>query len=118
VVAVGLLGVFVTSGLNRSDIPHTLKSQVNLDNVNFVSDPHLAEVLEKTTATHEQVEAATRINQEARLHALKASFFILAGIALLAIFPASGLPAHVPGDAPATAGPDREPKGIAAAHAT
>lgn len=117
VVAVGLLSVFVTAGLNRSEVPDSLKAQVNLDNVNFVSDPHLEEVLEKTTATHEQAEKATRINQDARLHALKASFFILAGIALLAIFPASGLPRRMPGDAPESATPAREPEAVAAAPA-
>ncbi len=39
-----------------------------------------------------------RINVEARLRALKASFLILAAIALLAIFPAFGLPNYMAGE--------------------
>ena len=39
-----------------------------------------------------------RINEEARLRALKATFLMIAGISLLAIFPALGLPNYVPGN--------------------
>jgi hypothetical protein len=60
----------------------------------------LEEVLARTTATTEQVDEAVAINQEARLRALRASFLILAGIALLAIFPASRLPDYRPGEIP------------------
>jgi MFS family permease len=104
VVAVSLLGLIVTTSLNRSAIPDSLKTQVNLDNVNFVTNARLKDVLAGTTATPQQVDEAVAINQEARLRALKASFLILAGIALLAIFPASRLPKSIsetsPTDAP------------------
>jgi MFS family permease len=100
VVAVSLLGLIVTTSLNRSAIPDSLKTQVNLDNVNFVTNAHLREALARTTATTEQVDEAVAINQEARLRALRASFLILAGIALLAIFPASRLPDYRPGEIP------------------
>jgi MFS family permease len=100
VVAVSLLGLIVTTSLNRSAIPDSLKTQVNLDNVNFVTNAHLKEALARTTATAEQVDEAVAINQEARLRALRASFLILAGIALLAIFPASRLPDYRPGEIP------------------
>ncbi|MGB7161150.1 MAG: MFS transporter [Tepidisphaeraceae bacterium] len=106
VVAVGLLSVFVTTGLNQSTIPDSLKTQINLDNVNFVSNTHLEDVLEQTTATPEQVDEAVLINEGARLRALKAGFVILAGIALLAIFPASALPRRIPGDASEVVAPD------------
>jgi hypothetical protein len=95
VVAVGLLSLMVVTGLNRSTIPDSLKRQVDLDNINFVTNTHLKEVLAKTTATPEQVEEAVAINKEARLRSLKASFMILAGISLLAIFPATGLPKKI-----------------------
>src|SRR5262245_53415766 len=95
VVAVSLLGLIVATSLNRSPIPDSLKTQVNLDNVTFVTNTHLKDVLARTTATQEQVDAAVAINQEARLRALKASFLILAGIALLAIFPATRLPKSI-----------------------
>ena len=95
VVAVSLLALIVTSSLNRAAIPDSLRTQVNLDNVNFVTNDHLKNVLSRTTATQEQIDEAVAINQESRLRALKASFLILAGIALLAIFPATRLPKSI-----------------------
>jgi MFS family permease len=101
VVAVGLLSLFVFSSIGENPlIPLELKAQVNLDSVNFISNAQLEEVMGATTATSEQVAEAVRINEEARLRALKASFLILAAIALLAIFPSRGLPNYVPGDVP------------------
>lgn len=94
VVAVGVLSLNVTTLLNRSTIPDSLKTQVNLDNVNFVTNTHLKEVLSRTTATPEEVDEAVRLNEAARLRALQDSLLILAGISLLAIFPATGLPKH------------------------
>ena len=41
-----------------------------------------------------------RINEEARLGALKISFFLLGGVALLAIFPAGRLPDYRPIEVP------------------
>jgi hypothetical protein len=55
-------------------------------------------VLQATSATPEQVEKAVAINENARLRALRASFLIVAGISLLAIFPAMRLPKYVPGE--------------------
>jgi predicted MFS family arabinose efflux permease len=100
VVAVGLLGTIILSSLAQSSIPASLKVQVNLDNVNFVTNDQLESVLGETTATPEQVAEAVRLNEEARLKALKASFLILAGISLLALVPARGLPAYVRGEVP------------------
>jgi len=97
VVAVGLLTIVLTVGINRSALP----SQFNLDNfshVDFVSNDQLKDVLSTTSATPEQVDEAVRINEDARLRALRASFLLLALICLLAIFPAAGLPDYVPGE--------------------
>jgi len=110
VVAVSLLGLIVTTSLNHSAIPDSLKTQVNLDNVNFVPNTHLKEVLSRTTATSQGVDEAVAINQEARLRALKASFLILAGISLLAIFPATRLPKSI-NDTSATAARAETPAG-------
>jgi hypothetical protein len=41
-----------------------------------------------------------RINTESRLQALKIAFFILAGLALLAVFPCGRLPDYRPGEIP------------------
>jgi MFS family permease len=101
VVAVGLLSLFIVNGLvNNPVIPPELKVQVNLDNVNFVSNAQLESVLSETTATPEQVAEAVRINEVMRLRALKAAFLILAAIALLGIFPALGLPKYDPSAVP------------------
>ncbi len=102
VAAVGLLSMFVTSSLVQSTIPESLKVQVNLDNVNFITNDQLETVLGATSATPEQVAVAVSINEEARLRALRASFLILAVISLLALFPALGLPNYVPGEVPIT----------------
>src|SRR5690606_23442691 len=85
---------------NQSNIPNSLKQQVNLDNVNFVTNEQLDDVLAQTTATPEQVVEAVEITENARLRALRASFLILACLALLAIFPAKGLPDYAPGEGP------------------
>ena len=63
------------------------------------------------------VAEAVRINEEARLRALKAAFIILAAIALLAIFPARGLPNYTPGEVSAGVELETQPaaKGKAAA---
>ena len=103
VVAVGLLSLFITNAVGQSDLPRSLQRQVNLDNVNFVSNDQLEEVLSQTTATDKQVAQAVAINETARLRALRASFLILGAIALLAIFPSFGLPDYLPDDAPAPA---------------
>jgi predicted MFS family arabinose efflux permease len=102
VVAVGLLSLFVMNNIAGNPlIPSNLQAQVNLDNINFVSNAQLDDVLAATTATPEQVTEAVRINEETRLQALKASFLILAAISLLAIFPSRGLPSYMPGEVPA-----------------
>jgi MFS family permease len=113
VVAVGLLSLFVTSAVNQSNIPRSLQLQVNLDDVNFVSNDQLDDVMAQTTATPEQIAEAVRINEDARLRALRASFLILAAIALLAIFPALSLPEHAPDEEPpppVAARPSPKPK--------
>jgi MFS family permease len=98
-LAIGLLSQSIVAGLaNNPTLPPALIQQVALDNVDFVSNDQLEAALSDTTATPEQVDEAVRINTEARLRALKLAFLVLAGVALLAIIPASGLPGYTPGD--------------------
>lgn len=102
IASVGFLTLIVTSLLAQSALPNSLRGQINLDSINFITNDQLQTVLTETTdATPEEVIEAVQINTEARLRALKASFLILAGIALLAIFPALGLPDYRPGEIPA-----------------
>ncbi len=100
VVAVGLLSLFVTSGIAQADIPRSLQRQVNLDSVDFISNDQLDDVMAQTTATDAQIAQALEINETARQRALRASFLILGALSLLAIFPALGLPSYAPDDTP------------------
>jgi MFS family permease len=99
-LVVGVLGTSVNRDLAKNPLlPAELKAQVNLDKVSFISNDHLRRTLERTTATPEQVTEAVRLNTDARLVALKVSIFTLAGLALLAYFPAGALPGRVQSDA-------------------
>lgn len=99
ILAVGLLSSFIMNSLlHNPTLPPELQVQVPLDSINFVSDDHLREVLSETSADQEQVDLAVQINETGRVRALKTSFFILAGIAMLAILPTSGLPDYIAAD--------------------
>jgi hypothetical protein len=101
-LVVGVLSAAVMSNLTANPIITTeLKEQVNLDSINFLSNDRLKERLQRTTATPEQVAEAVRVNEEARLRALKIGFFVLGCLALLSIFPVGQLPDYKPGDIPA-----------------
>jgi predicted MFS family arabinose efflux permease len=105
VISISLLSLLIFSSLNNNPtILPSLIEQVNLDNISFVSNDQLVDKLSQTTATPEQVDEAVAINTAMRLRALKISFLILAGVALLAILPAGGLPKYVPGEVPADEG--------------
>lgn len=98
---VGLLSAGIFSSLASNPvIPAYVQNQVNLDSVNFVSNDRLYAALQQTTATPAQVEEAMRINTEARLRALKIGLLIMAGLALVAILPASRLPGYKPDELP------------------
>src|SRR5215468_672111 len=90
---VGLLSAVVLRGLAANPVlPPEIQSQVDLDNINFVNNDRLRDVMARTTATPAQVEEAVRVNTEARLRALKIGLLIMAGLALLTIIPAGRLP--------------------------
>jgi MFS family permease len=103
VVSVTLLSMIVLNSLVKSPIiePATIEKQVDLDNIDFVSNEQLDDVLEETNLTPQQEAAAVAINVQARLQALKLSFLILAGVAVLAILPAGGLPDYIAKEIPA-----------------
>lgn len=99
---VGLLSTVVMRHLaDNPQFPTEIQAQLNLDNINFVSNEQLLVIMERTTATPEQVEEAVRINVEARLRALKIGLLIMAGLAALTIIPAGRLPNYRPGEIPA-----------------
>jgi MFS family permease len=98
---VTILGLNVGQAVARSvELPAEVVAQVDLDEVNFVSNDRLREVLEDTDATPKQVDAAVQINVDARLSSLKLGLLVLAGLSALAILPASRLPAYRPHEIP------------------
>lgn len=98
---VGLLSSMIVTRLaDNPSLPAEIQSQIDLDNITFVSNDRLLTILQNTTATPEQVEEAVRINTESRLRALKFALLIMAGLALVTIIPAGGLPGYRPGEIP------------------
>ncbi|MGJ3402264.1 MFS transporter [Glutamicibacter sp. Je.9.36] len=89
-----------TSVKEHPELPGELVAQVSLDNVNFVSNDELANVLAGTTATDEQIAAAVELNEEERLRTLRLGFLILAGLSAVAALPASRLPRYRPDEIP------------------
>jgi MFS family permease len=103
VLSVTLLSLIVLNSLVKNPVisPDLIEDQINLDNIDFVSNEQLDEVLEETDLTPQQKAAAVEINVVARLQSLKISFLVLASIALLAVIPAGWLPNYVPKEVPA-----------------
>lgn len=98
---VGLLSASVMKSVVASPVVTAeLQAEVNLDNINFVSNERLATVLDNTSATPEQVQEAMEINESSRLKALKLGILIMALISALAILPARRLPGYSPGNLP------------------
>ena len=62
---VGILSATVLSSLAETPLlPYELQSEVDLGNINFVSNEQLKGVLERTSATPAQIDEAVRINIE------------------------------------------------------
>jgi MFS family permease len=104
VLAVSLLSIIMISNLAESPIitEQVIDEQLSLDSIDFVTNEDLDEFLENETDLSPQQEAEiTDINVLSRLRALKISFLVLAGIAVLAIVPAGGLPDYLPAEIPA-----------------
>lgn len=101
-LVVGVLSAGVMNALIANPvITPDLKEQVDLNSINFLSNERLEQRLESTTASPEQIAEAIRVNEDARLRALKIAFFVLGSLALLAIFPCGRLPDYRPGEIPA-----------------
>ncbi|HMA69964.1 MAG TPA: MFS transporter [Xanthobacteraceae bacterium] len=98
---VGLLSMIALTTIAASPkLTPEIQAQVDLDNINFISNERLQTVLADTTATPAQVAEAVRVNTEARLRALKIGLLIMAGLAFLSIIPAGRLPGYRPGEIP------------------
>jgi MFS family permease len=123
VLVIGVLSANIGRNLEYYDsISPELVSAINLNNVDFVSNDRLEETLTELGASPEDVTEARRLNEAARLSALKVSFLILAALALLALVPSWLLPSRKldeidPNLAPGGAPPEAEPAPVAASSA-
>lgn len=100
-VVVGVLSAGVMRAITEHPVlTPELTSQLDLDSINFLSNERLAERLEQTTASSEQIVDALAVNEAARLRALKVAFFVLGSLALLSILPCGRLPDYRPGEIP------------------
>jgi len=98
---VGLLSAAVLRTIAENPkLPPEIQAQLDLDNITFISNDRLQSVMEQTTASPAQMAEAVRVNTVVRLRALKIGLLIMAGVALLAIFPAGKLPNFLPGEIP------------------
>jgi MFS family permease len=98
VVAVSLLGIFLASALDGSEMPPEVRTHVLADDLDFVTEDEVRRTLAATSATLEQIEESVAINEDAGLRALRGSFLIVALISLLSIFPAAKLPKYARGE--------------------
>jgi hypothetical protein len=103
---VGLLSSMIMLRLADNPVltPDIL-GQIDLDRINFVTNEHLLAIMERTGASAAQVAEAVQVNEESRLRALKFGLLLMAGVALLTIFPAGRLPNYRPGEIPAHPAP-------------
>ncbi len=70
-LVVGILSAGVMKAITANPVlTPELTSQINLDNINFLSNDRLAERLKQTTATPAQIEQGLAVNEAARLRAL------------------------------------------------
>lgn len=108
-VGTALVGAFVVGMLSSMIIVNAasnpvisaeLRDQVNLTNLNFMSDVQVKERLGNTTATPEELDEALRINADARIRSLKIGFLVMSVVSLLALIPCAWLPKYRPGDIP------------------
>lgn len=103
VLAVSLLSMIIVNSLDKTPVipQEVVEENFELDNIDFISNDDLDEFLEEIDLTPQQEATAVEINVQARLLALKISFLVLAGIAVLAIVPSGGLPDYLAKEVPA-----------------
>lgn len=100
-LSVGVLAYLISVNVEEiAVLPPPIQEQIELDNVDFISNDHLEDVLEQYSTPSAVVDEIVDINAKARLQALKATLLVLAGVALLAVVPSRGLPPYRPGEVP------------------
>jgi MFS family permease len=105
-VLIATLTTAVLTGIQANpDVPSSVKSQATTqlaDGVPFVSDAQLSTALHDAGVPPETADHLVDLNEESRLLALRTALALVAGIAVLALFPTRRLPTIAPGAAAAT----------------
>lgn len=105
--AVGVLAATLqTSAIEHPEISPELVAEVNFNDADFLTNDALAQRLGETSATADEIAVAVEINADARLKSLQWSLLGLAGLALLAIVPATRMPGRIDGELPEQTEPD------------
>lgn len=105
--AVGILGATLQASAEaHPEISPQLISEVNINEADFLTNAQLEAVLRTTSASEAETAAAIQVNEEGRVLALKVSLLALAGLALLAIIPATRMPGRIAGELPEKVEPD------------
>lgn len=87
-LVIGVLSLNVNRHLARDPAIGTeLRAHLDLSRVAFISNDRLQQVLEQLPLTPEHIANAVQINTDARLFALKLSFFALAGLTFVGFLP-------------------------------
>jgi MFS family permease len=107
-----LSAAFLTGLSQHPDVSKRVSNEASVQLVNgipFVSDADLRAALEDARIPPAQVDAIVDVNANARLEALQASLLVIAGVALLALFFAGGIPTRQPTTAPPEPESDPDP---------
>lgn len=87
-LVIGVLSINVNRHLASDPVIGTeLRAHLDLNRVAFISNDRLQQALEQSALTPERIANAIQINTDARLFALKLSFFGLAGLTFLGFLP-------------------------------
>jgi MFS family permease len=103
----GLTASFLSGVQDNEAIPQELSSQAEVElggGIPFIPDDALRESLSDAGITGDTADAIVEENEESRIDGLRVSLFVLALLALVALFVTQGIPRRQPGaeDAPAT----------------
>ena len=85
-------GMVLRDAVASPAISPQLIERINFDKVDFVPNARLDEVLAATDASPEEVTAAVKLYEDARLRSLRTTMMVLALLAVLAIVPAGKMP--------------------------
>ena len=105
-ILVAALTTSFLQGIQQNpDVPSSVKSQASVRlaaGAPFLSDADLEAALDSAGVSDEASEAILQVNAEARVDGLRSALFVLALVALLALFSARRVPARQPSSAALT----------------